>query len=354
MISVLIYCLIYFSLAIVGFIGIFRYLRKQYVQEPTISLSEITVIIPFRNEENRILSLLQSLNQAKELPASILFIDDHSSDNTVEIIKNQLTIPHQIIASSENGKKQAIALGIELAQTEYILTLDADVWFESDYFSKLKQLKSADMHILPVKMSANGWKKLFELDVYMINGINLIATGLKRPIAASGANLLFSKNVYLTSNSLSSHAHIASGDDQFLLADFVKQKKEIQLHGDAKFAVTTDVPTTLKELISQRLRWILKTPKVPDSFALKIGFIQLTTTISFLVLGILTATNPLYFLILLGIKTMLDSALMACYFRKIGKFNYLFLIPIYEVILPIYTILLAILALFFKPKWKGR
>lgn len=354
------YCLFYLGLLLVGRIGIYRHFRKEeksFQDNNTISLEEITLVVPFRNEEKRIKPLLDSILNSEELPAAILFVDDNSTDNTVGLIRSYLKKDlSRILKSEEHGKKAAIRKGINHAGTPFILTMDADVRFLPDYFSGLKQLKQGDLHIFPVTMSASGWKKLFEMDVYMVNSLNLVANGLFRPIAASGANLLFRKEVFEAVDSYPAHKHILSGDDQFLLADFNKKGKEIHLHPDYHLSVNTPAPASLKELISQRSRWILKTPEVRDSFAIKIGSIQMVTTFLFfgLIIGSLVQQNYLLFFILLAVKTISDFLLAKPYFTGIKKQGLLFLIPVYELILPIYTLFLGSIFLFFKPKWKGR
>lgn len=357
---VLTYCIIYLILFFIGRIGIHLLLKNEkqlFDQNDSISLEEITLLIPFRNEEKRIKPLLESLLNSTELPKEIIFIDDHSTDQSIQLIESTLYgKPFRIVKSDENGKKAAIQLGVSVSETTFMLTMDADVWFNSNYFTETKQLKQSDLCILPVSMKSKGWQKIFELDVYMANSINIIASGLKHPIMASGANLLFKKAAYTEHHSITKHQHILSGDDQFLLADFVQNDKEIHVSTNANLSITTPSPSTVSELIAQRLRWIQKTPFVPDSFALKIGIIQLTVTVIFLLLslGCIIEGEFMNLLILFAIKTILDILLVSPYLIRIKKLGMLSLLPVYEIIFPFYTLFLAFLSLFYQPKWKGR
>lgn len=359
-VAIVLYLSIYFGLFLTGRIGIYLHSKKEqqaFTGKKRISLRELTVIVPFRNEEHRILPLLNSLLNSRELPFQLLFVDDHSTDKTAEILVTQLNKTRfQLVQSEGEGKKSAILTGINHSKTAYILTLDADVSFPENYFTFLRHLKSADMHILPVKMSSTGWKKLFELDVYMVNSLNLIADGFSRPVAASGANLLFSKTAFEENNSFLSHLHIPSGDDQFLLADFNRANKEIYLHSNAQLAVTTPVPGSFSEFISQRLRWIKKTPSVPDRFAMKLGIVQLFVTLAFIALLICTMlqSSSFLFISLIAAKCFLDTLLVSPYFLRLEKQKLISLLPLYELIFPIYTVFLGILACFVKPVWKGR
>ena len=51
---------------------------------------KLSIIIPVRNEEPAIKNIIVQLeNQLKNLPYEIIFIDDFSSDNTANIIKEK-------------------------------------------------------------------------------------------------------------------------------------------------------------------------------------------------------------------------------------------------------------------------
>ncbi len=360
MMSILIYSFIftYIILTLFGLIGIYIHIKKkkkQTLKYDFIQLEEVTLLIPFRDEALRIKPLLNSMIHAKKLPKSIVFIDDQSVDDTSKIIRNLLSnIHYKIIQTKDPGKKNALNTGIKEVNTKYILTMDADVVFHPGYFLYLEQQKDTDMMIFPVKMSSKGYQKLFELDIYMINSLNLIADGFKRPIVASGANLLFKKAVYDEINTLSIHNHILSGDDQFLLADFNRHKKDVQIIIKNQLAIETPVPSTLKELINQRLRWIQKTPKVNDNYALFLGSIQVITTILFLLLLITTLNQKLYIqsIALILSKYFCDFFIAYHLLKSIKKKQLLPWLLIYELLLPVYTVMLGLLSLFMKPVWK--
>ena len=106
-----------------------------------IRLGDLTVIIPFRDEENRIKRILNSYKNSLKTPAEIIFVNDHSSDKTVNLIKQHLRKIFQIIQlnKDENGKT-AIQKGVLHSKKTFILTQDADIEFSSNYFSNLEKL----------------------------------------------------------------------------------------------------------------------------------------------------------------------------------------------------------------------
>jgi glycosyltransferase involved in cell wall biosynthesis len=102
---------------------------------------ELSIVIPAFNEENSIEStfhelhaVLPSLNVSYE----IIFVDDGSSDRTVEVIKKLPDV--QLIQHFENrGYGAALKSGIETAKGEYILITDADGTYPHEQIPNLWQ-----------------------------------------------------------------------------------------------------------------------------------------------------------------------------------------------------------------------
>lgn len=330
---------------------------KEKERSNTILLDQLSVLIPFRNEATRLEPLLQSINQSSELPQHIYFIDDGSTDGGSESIRQQLTITnYSILMGNGDGKKSALRTGIHAVQTNYLLTLDADICFKSNFFKELETLPDSDLLILPVRMKGSGLRRLYELDVHLANALNVAAAGILDPIMASGANLLVRKDAFLAHDRWDTHSHLASGDDQFLLRDFKEARARILVCTDPVHQVTTDVPISLSELLHQRVRWFSKTNEVGDTTANVLAAIQLVFTLSFVVLlffSLLRADYPLA-IALLFLKTLVDIFAFGPYFQRIGRASSLLLLPFYELLFPLYGALILFLSLIWRPSWKGR
>ena len=90
---------------------------------------KLSIIIPCYNEQTTI----------KE----IIVIDDYSSDNTREILQNELKDSiHKIVLNEKNyGKGYSIRKGIEVSSGDYILIQDADLEYDpSDYNNLLSPI----------------------------------------------------------------------------------------------------------------------------------------------------------------------------------------------------------------------
>jgi len=356
------FILIYFFLLalIVGVGGIRHKFKARSKTTETISLDKISVLIPFRNEAESLPRIIQSIKNSIKLPMEIIFINDHSEDAGLAFLQqhvNELPITVVSLPDQKFGKKEALRYGMEHAQGDYYLTLDADVFFGPNYFSELEKLPTAHLWILPAILIGRSKKQLWqEIDLHIMNAINVGLYGLFRPVIASGANLLFSKSAFLASDDYSSHQHISSGDDLFLLRDFRKNNKDVRLISDPSLAVYTYAPEGLVAFLHQRIRWISKTSKVKDHFATSLGVIQTVLSLIFYtLLGMhLFKEEFSEMLFLLIVKTGLDLIFYAPYFFRFKRIHSWVLIPLYEVIFPLYNVFLLTLILFLSPTWKGR
>lgn len=136
----------------------------------------ITCIIPFFNERDRILNILDGVVKIKGID-QILLVDDGSTDETSEQVKEHypnLTIIHN---SKNLGKAEAITVGLKEAKGNYILLLDADL----KYFH-YKEIENA---IIAVKKNTT-------IDMIIFNRINssLWIRTLRGAILTSGQRII--------------------------------------------------------------------------------------------------------------------------------------------------------------------
>ena len=103
----------------------------------------VSVLLPARNEEKRILSdCINSLLDQDYRNLEIIAVNDRSTDGTAEIL-NDLQSKHrrlQIVRGAELpagwlGKPFALQQGLSKARGEWVLTTDADIIFDSDTVS---------------------------------------------------------------------------------------------------------------------------------------------------------------------------------------------------------------------------
>lgn len=365
MITVALFFFLFYAFFLFLFLGIgmnrqWKKERKYVAQSNCIELSELTVIVPFRNEEKRILELLNSIKNSSKLPSKIIFVDDHSEDASVQLIMEHLEgFPIEILTSKSGqfGKKIALRLAINEVKTPFFLTLDADVAFAYNYFQSFEKLEQADMYLLPAVLIAKRWfEPIFEVDILLVNALNTGLSGLKRPIIASGANLLVRKTSFDKFDRFETHAHVPSGDDIYLLRDFRNAKADVRVCTIPKFQVTTETPQSFKEFIHQRMRWIAKTGDVNDYLSTALALFQFVLIVGFfgMLVYLVIAQNYLFAFELLVLKIGIDMLLFLPFFLRFKRMVAWILLPIYQLLFPVYNLFILLLLPFFKPIWKGR
>lgn len=311
----------------------------------------ISVIIPFRDEEDNLQELIKSIQQLSKQPLEFIWVNDHSTDKSVSILETTLpnqnhTILH--LPDELTGKKNTLSFGISKAKGEYILTWDADITVRSNFFQQLEKYVINTLSILPVEMNlANQKTAFFAIEFEFLNQLNYAVFGLKRPILANGANLLFNKSAFNNLQPYQSNLNIASGDDQFLLKQFTENKQPISYLRDNSLTVTTKTPKTINQCLNQRIRWASKTQKVNDHLANVIGGLGMAYHFS-PILFLSLSLN--YFLIPFLFKAIFDFIILEQKFNLRNIFNTL----IFSAVYPFYIVTLGIASLFTKVEWKDR
>lgn len=91
---------------------------------------KVSVVIPAFNEENNILPLTKQLKEVLQDDFEVLFVDDGSTDSTLDVLKqlHQKDNRFRYLSFSRNfGHQNAIKCGIDYATGECIITMDADL-----------------------------------------------------------------------------------------------------------------------------------------------------------------------------------------------------------------------------------
>ncbi|MDK9707686.1 MAG: glycosyltransferase family 2 protein [Desulforhopalus sp.] len=111
----------------------------------------VSVVIPLLNEEENIPLLYEELKQvlnALEDDHEILFIDDGSTDRSLELLRNlQQKDSHVVVVNFRKnfGQTAAMAAGFDYAQGDVIITMDADLQNDPrDIPRLLEQIKAGN------------------------------------------------------------------------------------------------------------------------------------------------------------------------------------------------------------------
>lgn len=320
----------------------------------------VTIITPFKNEENNLPHLAKSLDNQSYQNFEWILVDDNSNDNsyaTVENIISEGFFGINLLKNNGKGKKEAIRTAIYQAKNELIVQLDADTIVDKDWLLNIVaflQIYPSDLLICPVKMAENksfwGQFQKFEFAVLNASGAGAAAKGM--PIYCNGANMAFLKSVWLKhENELNFKEK--SGDDVFLLHAIKKDDGIIRFIKSPKVAVKTQTVNSFQDLLKQRGRWAGKKGMYKDMDIAVTGFVVFSTIITLIATALLSFIgNYLWiFLLIFGVKYFVDTT----FFLKIRKFyglkHVIIRSFIFSLVYPFY-IILSVFSIFFKKKWK--
>jgi len=351
--------LIYASSIFFLIFGIQR-LRAERNTTKAVSIDQISVVVPFRNEAQNLVHFLNCIRSQKYQPVQWIFVNDHSTDDFQQLFQSMAEFRFPIrllhLPPEQQGKKFAIRFGTDHVTTDYCLTMDADVEFGSDYMKSMLAVPAADLVILPVEMTAKRWwHSFFTLEYLFTTLLNRGVAGWSRPVNASGANLLFRVDVFEEVDDLDEHGHILSGDDIYTLRAFRDNGKTIEIVESEDLQVTTATPLSIGEVMDQRVRWLSKSGHVGDLLNNFLGVWAVMLHLSYFLLVIMTIFAPAlwFFVLLFVLKTLLDFTLIRMIRTKWNAESVIGLL-LFELFYPVYLFALLGSSLFSQPEWKGR
>ena len=97
-------------------------------------VKNISIIVPTYNEQGNIIPLVHRIDQslqANNIAYEIIFVDDHSVDQTREVIVQMAKVfpITLLVKSGERGKAQSIIEGTKQAQYDIICMIDGDLQY---------------------------------------------------------------------------------------------------------------------------------------------------------------------------------------------------------------------------------
>jgi cellulose synthase/poly-beta-1,6-N-acetylglucosamine synthase-like glycosyltransferase len=326
----------------------------------------VSIVIACRNEENNLAHLFQSLLQ-QDYPkenTEIIVVDDHSEDNTYSGLK-QYAAKHKQLKILQNpdtqqGKKAALAYGIQHSTSEIIVTTDADCRMGKKWLSELVAyytINKPKILIAPVAFEplTTIFAKFQALEFTSLIASGAGAAGINKPIMCNGANLLFEKSLF---NKNTLHSNYASGDDIFLLLQAKKENsRDIHFIKSRDAIVYTNSNQTLSGFFNQRIRWTSKSKAYRD-FDIIITALTVAASnflLAFWLIYTIFRPNQWYiFIFLFAIKSLADLLILIPGIRFFHQKSLLWLFLPLQIIYPFYIVATTCMGWLANFSWKGR
>jgi biofilm PGA synthesis N-glycosyltransferase PgaC len=323
----------------------------------------VSILVPFRNEETELPKLLKAV-EALDYPRDcfeLILVDDHSDDRSLSMVtsfKRTSSVSTKVLQlGTETGKKAALQLAMAQASYDLVVQTDADCRFSNMWLRRMVGSLEKETQVVAgvVSMESQGgfWSRFAAMEYMSLQAITAAFIGLKKPIMASGANLLYSKELWSQAK-LKTERH--SGDDTF----FIQQAGRggvVLFALDKEAQVTTKAPATLKELLNQRARWGGKSFSYPSLSARLLAVLITLLNLQILILLLLSIKNPGYALALIAmivVKGLADFFFLR-HFARLSDQRHLMkhFVPS-SIVYPFYILITVLYILFGKAEWKGR
>ena len=157
--------------------------------------SNTTAIIPCYNDGQYIMEALQSLYDQTLLPEKIIVVDDGSDAITKKIL-NAINHPLVHIIYQENkGVSAARNRAIDMSQTDYIVNLDADDYFEPTFLEKAVAVLHQDQEVVAISSYCRIFRAQTTVEIIEPQGGSLKNFIVKNQ---SRASAMFTKKAWLT------------------------------------------------------------------------------------------------------------------------------------------------------------
>lgn len=168
---------VHFLLWLVGYILLFRITLLSDKEGESITKARLSVIIPARNESQRLPALLSSLRIQTCPPEEVIVVDDQSEDDTAQIARRfgARVISSQALPPGWVGKTWACHQGAKAASGDLFLFLDADVFLERTALQRILRTFDETNGVLSIQ-PYHEVKKAYEQLSAVFNLIQLAAS----------------------------------------------------------------------------------------------------------------------------------------------------------------------------------
>lgn len=332
--------------------------------------TRVSVIVAARNEAENISKTIEDLlaqNYDKQL-TELIFIDDHSTDQTAAIISSYSERGVKLIRLNEDKalnsyKKKAIQTAIGQSAGSLIVTTDADCRMGPDWLTTIVgfyEEKNYKMISSPVAYFEE--KSFFEraqtLEFLYLIGLGASTIGNKKPSTCNGANLAYEKAAFYEVGGFKGIDDLASGDDELLLHKMAaKYDGNIGFLKNEAAVVYTHPKATLKEFIQQRKRWASKSTRYKNKSIIVLGVCIWLFNLSILV-NLATGIFIDFYFKLALLQLLLKMTVEFLFLYDVTAFakrqKLLVLLPVLNLLHIIYIIYIGIAGNSGKYNWKDR
>lgn len=364
-----------FILTVIYVFVVFAFIRgwnklSYYQPKKTALKTKVSILVAARNEAEIIRKTLDDLcaQSYDKALTEIIFIDDHSTDDTAAIIASYASKGVKLIRLNEDRalnsyKKKAIQTAIGESTGDLIITTDADCRMGKDWLKTIiSYYEEKDYKMISSPVAYFEEKTFFEraqaLEFLYLIGLGASTIGNKKPSTCNGANLAYEKAAFYEVGGFKGIDDLASGDDELLLHKMAARYDNhigFLKHQDA--VVYTHAKPTLVEFIQQRKRWASKSTRYKNKAIIVLGVAIWLFNVSIL-LNIAIGLFDGYYFGLAATQLLIKIFLEFIFLYQVTGFakrrELLVLLPILNLMHIVYLVYIGVAGNSGKYNWKGR
>ena len=330
----------------------------------------VSIILCVRNGEKSLPYILDDLkSQIYENKIEFIIVDDFSKDKSKKIINEYIKLDTRFkYVHSNTGnktlsfKKKAIDAGIKSSKYNHLLFTDVDCRLNNKWVASMMNHYDDKINYIIGCSIVRSYPKFItkfqKIDFLMLMISSSSSANSKFPLACTGQNQSYKKELYLSTGGFSKISHLLQGDDTiFMQLSKANKSFNCVFNDDVNSFVTSKPHENWKDLLLQRIRWA-GDAKIMWKYSNLFFIIILSTFFTNLFFAIfpLFSNKPVIniFLLLL-IKFIFEIILYYFGSKRLKQpFNFFNFISWFIIQIP-YVIIVGILSFFISYfKWKDR
>ncbi len=327
----------------------------------------ISIIICAKNEAENLKKNIPLILSQDYSNFEIVLVNDSSSDDTLEIIKdfesNHKNIKLVDVKTNETfwgNKKYALTLGIKVSKYDFLVFTDADCApNSSNWLAHICGNFSNEKSIVLgygayAKKRFSFLNKLIRFETLMTALQYFSYANLGLPYMGVGRNMAYRKDLFFNNSGFNNHMSVKSGDDDLFINEVADHTNTSICFTEDSFTVS-EPKTSFKAWILQKRRHIstAKFYKLKHKFFLGLFYVS---QLLFWVLGVLLLLlgyNWQWIVLLIILRFVSQFLCFGFTAKKLGEVDLIVLIPILELFLITAQLSIFIANLISKPKhWK--
>jgi cellulose synthase/poly-beta-1,6-N-acetylglucosamine synthase-like glycosyltransferase len=331
--------------------------RNKPTSQPSVQ-APATVIICARNEGDNLQKYLPIIMEQDYPDFEVIVVSDCSEDDTLMILaelelkyKNLRHTSIEVDRKFTHGKKLAVTIGLKSAKNEHIVLTDADCYPTSNHW--LADMMAAYTDNTEIVLGYGGYEtrkgllnKIIRFDTLSIAMQYLGLAKAGHPYMGVGRNMSYTRSIFFEKNGFQSHYHLMSGDDDLFVNERATKRNTRIV--TTRESITISAPCeSFQQWVKQKKRHLTTWTRYRfgTKFSLSIELLSRLIFYAALIAAIYPFGLYIEAAAAYALRVIIQMVVYKMNMIKLNERGFLFLIPIFDVVLPILNLSFNILNL---------